>query len=85
MAYQTTLTITDPDEAFVSASAKTVISATETIGINTHRSQTVGYVNAIGNLTAPRPVGFGKIEWTADGQPTNAEPYDTVIRIDEVV
>lgn len=77
MAYRTTITVVD--------ATRSTISATTVIGVSTHRSQTVGYVNAIGNLTAPRPAGFGKIEWTANGQPTNAAPYDTVIRIDEVV
>lgn len=85
MAFLTTITVQDEEQIFVSAPGKTVITGTTVIGINVDRSQTVGYVNAIGNLNAPRPTGFGKIEWTADGQPTNAVPYDTVIRVDEVV
>ncbi len=84
-SFQTTVTVVDPDTFDVSTAGSTV-TATVAIGVaSPYRSQTVGYVNAIGNLSAPRPSGFGKIEWTADGQPTNAEAHDTVVRVDEVL
>jgi hypothetical protein len=65
--------------------ATTIVEASQAIGVSTPRAHTVGYVNAVGALDTARPAGYGKIEWTADGQPLHAEPYDTVVRIDEVV
>jgi hypothetical protein len=69
----------------VDSSINTTILTTQVIAVSEPRSATVGFVNAINNLGAPRPIGYGKVEWTANGQPLNAAPFDTVIRVDEVV